>query len=443
MKIGFIGGGYVGLVSAACFAKLGFDSIILENDQNKIEKIEQAISPIYESQLDALLEISIIQNKNLSVTSKRDLFFKSSDVIFICLPTPNKSNGEIDLSFIINELMAIGSLISKSDTYKTIIIKSSVVPGSTGGIIKSTLETYSKKTAGIDFGLGVNPEFLMEGQAVENFFNPDRVIFGCLDQKTKDVLSNLYSSFDCQKLFVTLDEAEMIKYVSNSFLATKISFINEIANLSENFDINMDNIVEGVGSDKRISKKFLRSGLGFGGSCFPKDVLALYNLSIHHNSKISILKKTIKINENQPLRVINLLKNQFNLENKNISLLGLSFKPGTDDIREAPSLKISNELKKYNCNVFVYDPIHVKKKLPSHNYLHICDTIEDALKNSDAAIIVTEWDEFKSLKPSNFSNMNHKFVIDGRRILDPKLFLNSDVRLYTIGNSHSQYSKFT
>ncbi len=435
MKVGVIGGGYVGLVSASCFAKLGFNTMILENDKRKINKIQRAISPIYEDQLDSLLKLTIIQNGNLSITNDRDLFFKNSDIIFICLPTPSQSNGEIDLNYILKELMELGKLISKSNKFKFIIIKSSVVPGSTSGIIKSTLEVYSNKKVGFDFGLGVNPEFLMEGQAINNFFNPDRIVIGTLDQKTKTVLSKLYESFNCPKLFVTLDEAEMIKYVSNSFLATKISFINQIANLSENFNINMDNIVDGIGTDKRISKQFLRSGLGFGGSCFPKDVLALYNLSKQYDSTISILKKTLEINNYQPLRVVKLLKNQFDLKNKNISLLGLSFKPGTDDIREAPSLKIVKELIKYDCNISVYDPAHKNTKLPSHQYLHICESIEEVLNNSDAAILVTEWDEFKSLEPVNFSNMNNKLIIDGRRILDPNIYHNSNVKLITIGNS--------
>lgn len=197
----------------------------------------------------------------------------------------------------------------------------------------------------------------------------------------------------------------------------------------------MDNIVKGIGSDHRISNQFLRSGLGFGGSCFPKDVRALYKLSQNYNSNLTLLKSTLEINNNQPLRVIKILKNYFNLKNKNITLLGLSFKPNTDDIREAPSLKICDELKKYDCNIFIYDPIHVNTIIPDYEHLIICKSIEVALNNSDAAIIVTEWDEFINLKPLNFKNMKNKLVIDGRRILKPSLFLNSNVTLITIGNS--------
>jgi len=435
-QIGFIGTGYVGLVTAACFAKLGQDVLCLEIDNDKIQSINNGISPIYETGLQDLLFEVVKKKRKLYATNDRKLFFDKCDIFFICLPTPSNSDGSINLKFILDEIKEIAILLSKSDSYKTIIIKSTVVPGTTNGKIKNILEKYSNKCVGTDFGLGVNPEFLMEGSAIDNFLNPDRIILGSNEINTKNTLSKIYNNFNCPIFHVTIDEGEMIKYVSNSFLATKISFINEIANLSEFFNINMDNIVKGIGSDHRISNKFFRSGLGFGGSCFPKDVKALLHLSKKYENELNILKSTLEINNKQPYRAIQILNNNIDAFNKKITILGLSFKPNTDDIRESPSLKICDELVKQGCEVHVYDPIYVGKSLPTHDYITISNSFNEAIKDSSAVILVTEWAEFKNLNPSDFHLMKHKLVIDGRRVLNEKSFINSNVKLIILGNGN-------
>lgn len=435
IKVGIIGTGYVGLVSGACFANLGYETICLDVNENKINMINNGISPIYEHNLDELLNKVVLKEKLLYATNSRKKLVIDCDVIFICLPTPSNANGSIDLSFILNELKEIGSILKTCKNYKTIVIKSTVIPGSTMNNFLNTIEKFSSKRLGDDFGLIVNPEFLMEGSALNNFNNPDRIIIGYHDHRSKDIITSLYNSFNCPIIYVTFDEAEMIKYVSNSFLATKISFINEIANLSENFNINMDHIVEGVGLDQRISPNFFRSGLGFGGSCFPKDVNALYSLSKQYDSELTMLKATLSINDIQPLRAIDILTDIIDVTDKKVTILGLSFKPNTDDIREAPSLKIAKELHRLGSDIYAYDPIYVNKKINNYDYIKISNNYQDAIKNSYAVIIVTEWDEFKSLNSDDFEFMTHKLVIDGRRILDPKLFDNSLVRLITIGNS--------
>jgi len=434
-RIGIIGTGYVGLVSGSCFANLGFQVTCLDIIPEKVERINKADPPIYEKGLKDLLEKVVLQDKLLHATLDRKEAIDNADIIFICLPTPSGADGSINLDFIKNEAIEIGKLLGEVDEYKVIVVKSTVVPGTTSGIVRQLLEEQSGKTAGQDFGLAMNPEFLMEGLAISNFTNPDRVVIGSVDQQSYDFVKRLYSEFNCPILKTSTSAAEMIKYASNSFLATKISFINEIANVCEMLDIDVGEVAEGVGLDDRISPRFLRAGVGFGGSCFPKDVKALYSVSKAVNRESNILKATLATNASQPLRSVELLASLMPLTGKTIALLGLAFKPDTDDMREAPSVIIAEKLIQEGAKVKGYDPIAKETAEIALPQIQHCHSVPEVLEGSDAVILVTEWDEFKNLQPIDLSSVSQKIIIDGRRALNWKEFREAGFIIKVLGQS--------
>ena len=407
MNVTIIGTGYVGLVSGACFAKLGNNVTCVDIDKEKINKINNSISPIHEKGLEKILKDN---KERIKATSSYEKAMQQSDITFICVGTPSKENGEIDLSYIKNATIEVAKQIKKINNYHIVIMKSTVIPGTTEKIVLPLLEQYSNKKAGIDFGVGMNPEFLKEGEAVNDFLNPDRVVNGHYDEKTKKILKELYKNFSCPIIETTLTTAEMIKYASNCFLAAKISFINEIGNMCKKLKINTYDVSEGMGMDKRIGPHFLNSGIGWGGSCFPKDTNALMTWAKQNNIDYSMIKSTIEVNDKQPLELIKILKKHIpNLNDKTIGILGLAFKPDTDDIRDSRSIPLVEKLINEGAKIKVYDPKamdNFKQLFPDITY---CKSAEEILK-SDAILIATIWNQFNDL---NFKN---NIVIDGRKL---------------------------
>ena len=407
MKISIIGCGYVGAVTGACFAALGHDIVFVELDPGKIAAINAGKAPIYEPGLDELL-----QKHSSRITATDDLAGAvcHTEVTFICVGTPSRQDGSIDLTYVQSAAAEIGRILKEKRDYQTVIVKSTVLPGTTEGVVLLILEAESGKRGFVDFGLASNPEFLREGSALADFFMPDRIVIGASDDRSRRLLEELYSPIDCPKMITAIPVAEMIKYVSNAFLATKISFANEIGNICKQMGIDTAEVFRGVGMDHRINPAFFQSGIGFGGSCFPKDVRALIAKAEEVGVEPKILKDVIEVNEEQPLKLLELLTAHVpDLDRKTIGLLGLAFKPNTDDVRESRAIPIVETLLRKGATVLAYDPMamgNFRKLYPQINYV---PTAADALA-ADAVLITTEWKEFESL------NYSGKTVIDGRRI---------------------------
>lgn len=407
MNISIIGTGYVGLVTGACFAKLKNHVICVDIDKEKIKKINQSIPPIYEEGLGDILK----QNKdNIKATDDYDYAINNSEITFICVGTPSKENGENDLIYVKKAAEEIGKKLKNKKSWHLVVVKSTVLPGTTENTVKPILERHSGKKTGKDFGLAMNPEFLREGIAVTDFLNPNRIIIGVYDKKTKNKMLELYKKFSCPKLDTSLSSAEMIKYSSNCFLATKISFMNEIGNICKKLKIDSYEVANGMGLDTRIGRPFLNSGIGWGGSCFPKDLHALLAWAKKEKQNAKIIESVIEVNDLQPLKLVEILKKHIpNLKNKTIGILGLAFKPNTDDIRESRAIPIIKKLKQEGANIKAYDPQAITNFKTIYPDITYCKTAEETLK-SDAVLITTNWEEFKKL------NYTGKTVIDGRRL---------------------------
>ena len=407
MNISIIGTGYVGLVSGICFAKLGNNVICVDIDKKKIDKINNGITPIYEKGLEELL----LNNKEkIKATTDYSSSINNTDVTFICVGTPSIEDGSIDLTFIKEVTIEIANILKNKDDYHIIVVKSTVLPGTTMDVVLPLLEKHSKKKAGRDFGLAMNPEFLREGIAVNDFLKPDRIVIGAIDEKSKKLLKELYKDFTCPIVETSLSAAEIIKYASNCFLATKISFINEIGNICKKLKIDAYEVADGIGLDKRIGRAFLDSGIGWGGSCFPKDLQAFLNWSKEKDEYVKILESTIEVNDIQPLKLVELLKKHIpDLKGKTIGILGLAFKPETDDIRESRVIPIVGRLLKEGAAIKAYDPKAMKNFEELYPQIEYCSSARDVL-DSDAVLITTRWDDFKKL------DYKGKIVIDGRRL---------------------------
>ena len=407
MEVSIIGSGYVGLITGIGFAELGHRVTFIDLDDEKIEAINSATPHIFEKGIEELMR----KNKHRYKATTDYTAIAETDITFICVGTPSKKDGSIDLTSISSAATEIGSLLKEKNEFHIVVVKSTVVPGTTEGVVKPIIEQESGKEAFKSFGLAMNPEFLREGNAIEDFFNPDRIVMGVKDGKTKEILEKLYSPFTCPKLITDIKTAEMIKYASNAFLATKISFANEIGNICKKLGIDAYEVFRGVGLDHRINPSFFRSGIGFGGSCFPKDVKALIAKAEELGENPKLLKAVIDVNDVQPLKLIELLKKHItNLEGKTIGVLGLAFKPDTDDIRESRAIPIVEKLLKEGAKVIAYDPKatdNFRKIFPQINYV---SSAEKVLEKAEAVLIVTEWEEFKSLEYTGC------VVIDGRRI---------------------------
>jgi UDPglucose 6-dehydrogenase len=407
VEISVIGSGYVGIVTGLGFAELGNRVIFVDIDDKKLDAINNSKPPIFEPHLEDLME----RNRGrYYATESYDEAILNSQITFICVGTPSNSNGSINLDYIKSAAKNIGKVLKEKDKFHVVVVKSTVVPGTTEEVIKPILEQESDKKAFHDFGLAVNPEFLREGNAVEDFFKPDRIVVGTEDDRSKKIMNGLYSFFDCPKLFVNLKTAEMIKYASNAFLATKISFANEIGNICKKLGVDTYEVFQGVGLDHRINPSFFKAGIGFGGSCFPKDIRALISKAEELGEETRILKSVMKLNEEQPLKLIQILKKYMSdLKDRTIGILGLAFKPDTDDVRESRAIPVIRTLIKEGAKVIAYDPVaneNFRKIFPDIVYV---SNPEEVL-NSEAILILTEWEEFERLDYSG------KMVIDGRRI---------------------------
>jgi len=407
MKISIIGCGYVGTVTGVCFADLGHDIVFYDIDTGKLDLLSQGESPIYEPSLEELLRKN---RQRLVTTSDLTAAVRDTDITFICVGTPSREDGSIDLTYVLSAAATIGKALQGTPDFHPIIVKSTVFPGSTEGQIRLALEEASGKQAFLDFGLGSNPEFLREGNAVHDFCVPDRIVLGAKDARTMRALGDLYASFTCPKIETSIRTAEMIKYTSNAFLATKISFANEIGNLAKKLGIDAEEVFAGVGLDNRIGPAFFRTGIGFGGSCFPKDVRALIAGAGDHDEDLQILHAALRVNEDQPLKLVRLLQAHIpGLKGRRIGVLGLAFKPNTDDIRESRAIPVIRALLDAGAVVVAYDPLAMEgfsKIFPEIEYAPSAQAVLAA----DAVLITTEWEEFERL---NYSGM---IVIDGRRV---------------------------
>jgi UDPglucose 6-dehydrogenase len=438
MKISIIGAGYVGLVAAACFANSGFKVLISTNDPEKIKMINDGKAPFFEPELDRLLK-KAVKGGQLSATNTRADAILNSDVTFICVGTPSAADGSIDLSFIYAAAEEVGRGLRKKKGYHTVVVRSTVVPGATNKV-RGIIERLSGKIAGKDFGICMCPEFLRQGQAVHDTFNPDRVVIGEHDKKAGNALERLFKKFYGRKkvpvLRMNTVSAEMVKYVSNSILATKVSFINEIANICEKVNgVDVYEVAKGVGLDRRVGPLFLEAGPGWGGSCFPKDVNAILSFSRELGYEPKILSTVMAVNEEQALHVVDLTRRSLGgLAGRRIAVLGLSFKPDTDDMREAPSVKIIKKLVEEGASVVVYDPVaaHNAKKILK-NTVRYTDSTVDCLRGADCCIVVTEWDEFKKVKPKTLRKMKGRSIVDARRIWDAEKLKRAGFRYYGIG----------
>ncbi|PKP56275.1 MAG: UDP-glucose 6-dehydrogenase, partial [Candidatus Altiarchaeales archaeon HGW-Altiarchaeales-2] len=353
---------------------------------------------------------------------------------FISVGTPSRENKSIDLGFIENTSCDIGKALRNEDNYKVIAVKSTVVPGTTENVVIPLLEEFSGKKAGSDFGVCMIPEFLREGRAIYDFMNPDRIIIGEYDEESGNVMAELFKNFSCPVLRTNLRTAEMIKYASNAFLATKISFINEIANICEIKGIDVNKVAEGIGMDKRINPHFLHAGIGFGGSSFPKDVSALIASTDENGYEPKLLKEVMELNERQKLWPVRKLKEiSGDLKNKKLAILGLAFKRDSDDMRESPSISIINFLLKEKCRIQTYDPKATENaKKIFGNRINYCKNIDECLKDAEVCIIATDWDEFKEIY-DKFDLMKNKIVIDGRRMLNPEKCKELNIKYYGVG----------
>ena len=414
MNIAVIGTGYVGLVTGTCLAETGNSVICVDIDEDKVEKLKNGVIPIYEPHLDNFFQRNISQ-KRLSFTNSLKEGIKDAQFIFLALPTPPGEDGSADLSYILGVAENLGKII---DDYKVIIDKSTV-PVGTAAKVSAAI----KKNTKVDFDVVSNPEFLREGYAVEDFMKPDRVVVGTSSEKAKNLMEELYKPFVRQGnpiIFMDEKSAELTKYAANSFLATKITFMNEIANYCEIIGADVDKVRKGIGTDSRIGKRFLFPGIGYGGSCFPKDVKALNKSGIDENFQFKIINSVMDVNEIQKLILVQKVKSYFgnDLRGKNFALWGLAFKPETDDIREAPSLDIINELTLAGANIVSYDPEAMPnvKKLIGDKIKYANSSLE-ALKNVDALLIATEWAAFRN---PDFNEMNslmkNPIIFDGRNL---------------------------
>jgi len=439
-RISVMGIGYVGMCTAVGFASKGYKVIASTHDAEKTAKINKGIPPFYEPHLQELLEKTIRDGYLKCLHNQPDEAILQTDLTFNAVGTPSKPDGSINLQYIEQSTQKIGKALNKKDTYHVVVIKSTVVPGTTQNTVKPILEKQSGKNCGSDFGLCMNPEFLRQGSALEDTLNPDRIVIGEHDKTCGDTLESLYRDFYGEKapptIRTSLSTAELIKYANNAFLATKISFINSIANICEKIpeaDVNI--VAKSIGLDKRIGPSFLNAGLGYGGSCFPKDVKALIAHSKTLGYNPELLDAVENINKTQPYKAVQLCKKFLgDLKGKKIAILGLSFKPNTDDMREARSIPIINQLLKEGANITAFDPVAVPvAKTIFENKIQYASSTIECLKNADCCLLVTEWDEFKKLNPEDFKqNMRDPILIDGRRIFDPEKF-SQELRFAAVG----------
>jgi len=432
MKISVIGTGYVGLVSGTCLAEVGHDVICVDIDKDKVDQLKNGKIPIYEPGLEELVLKNVKANKLHFTTNLEDI--GDPEVIFFALPTPPDGDGQADLKYVLSAAKDVAKILKSY----TVLVNKSTVPVGTSKKVKDVVANETD----IEFDVVSNPEFLREGFAVDDFLRADRIVVGTSSTKAREVMKRLYLPFTSEDIpLLLMDEAssEMTKYAANSFLAAKISFMNEIANLCEIVGADVDEVRSGIGADERIGHRFLFPGIGYGGSCFPKDVLALNRIAELNDYDFKILNAVMGVNDRQKHTLINKLKNYYDneLDGKVFALWGLAFKPDTDDIREAPSLIIIEELIKLGAKIKAYDPEaaeNVKKIFGDHSLIEFVDNMYDVVKDVDAILIATEWAEFRAPDFARVKNLiKYPIIFDGRNLYDLELMKNEEFHYESIG----------
>ncbi|MEM1831476.1 MAG: UDP-glucose/GDP-mannose dehydrogenase family protein [Desulfurococcaceae archaeon] len=411
-KIAIVGAGHVGIAVGMGFVLLGNEVVFVDVNDDIIKKINASQPPIYEKGLEDLMR----NNRGKYRAEKTlDRAIADTDVAFITVNTPSREDGSVDLSYLIEASVEIGKALRNVNRFYVVVVKSTVPPGTTENVVKPILEEYSGKKAFSDFGLAVNPEFLREGTAIKDFLTPDRIVIGVNDERSREILEELYSPIPAPKVIVDLKTAEIIKYVSNAFLATKISFANEIGNLCKRLGIDSWKVFEGVGLDRRIGQHLLKPGLGWGGPCLPKDVRALINIFRQNGEEPLILEAVYRVNKEQTYRLIKLLKKFIpDLKGRRIGVLGLTYKPGVDDVRETIAYDVIRILINEGARVIAHDPVGVEKFKATYpdisSSVEFAEAPEKVLEVAEAIVIVTDWPQYEELDYSG------KIVVDGRRI---------------------------
>ena len=428
MKISIVGSGHVGLVTAACFAEIGHHVLCIDKDTGKLESLRKGKIPFYEPGLESLVR-KHMKTKRLSLSDSIREGVEASGVIFIAVGTPPRPNGEADLSYV----ESVSHEIAKAVTQYRLVVEKSTVPVETGEWVRRTIrQTLRRK---VPFDVASNPEFLREGQAVEDFLHPDRVVLGVESKKAEKILREIYHPLKAPLVVTDIKSAEIIKHASNSFLSMKISFINAIAALSEKVGADVVKISEGIGLDKRIGKNFLSAGVGFGGSCFGKDLAAFIDIAAKAGVDFQLLKEVQRINQRQREQLVKKVEQAvWNLRGKTIGILGLSFKPQTDDLRDAPSLDVIRALQKEGVLVKATDPAameNARKLLPDVTF---CKDAYETARRADCLVILTEWSQFKTLQWRRIKSlMSHPVIVDGRNLFNPDQMRKSGFRYYSIG----------
>nr|WP_320120232.1 UDP-glucose/GDP-mannose dehydrogenase family protein [uncultured Marinifilum sp.] len=438
MNITIIGTGYVGLVSGTCFAETGINVTCVDVDQTKIDKLNKGIIPIYEPGLTPMVTSNMEKGRLFFSTSLKDSITEA-DAVFIAVGTPPDEDGSADLKYVLGVAKEIGK---HANHYMVIVTKSTVPIGTAKKVKAAIQEELDKRNSDLNFDVASNPEFLKEGAAISDFLKPDRVVIGTESEKAQKVMRKLYKPFLMNNhpvIFMDIPSAEMTKYAANSMLATKISFMNDIANLCEIVGADVNNVRKGIGSDSRIGHKFIYPGTGYGGSCFPKDVQALVKTSEQNGHPLEILQSVENVNNRQKSVLYNKMMKHFdgNLKGKKIAIWGLSFKPNTDDMREAPALVIIDKLVKEGAEISAYDPIAMEEcERKIGNTVNYAKDQYEALIDADALVVVTEWNEFKV---PNFRVMEkllkNKLIFDGRNIYDPEELKENEYVYYSIGRA--------
>ena len=434
MNITMLGTGYVGLVSGTCFSEFGFDVCCVDKDKDKINNLKNDIIPIYEPGLQNLVK----KNKNsgrLSFSNDIDQNIKKADIVFIAVGTPSRrGDGHADLTYVYE---AAEKIAKNLDGY-TVIVNKSTVPVGTGAEVKNIIKKINPKAL---FDVVSNPEFLREGNAIEDFMRPDRVVVGIETEKAKQLMSILYKPLyliETPILFTDLNTAELIKYSANAFLAVKISYINQMSDLCEKVGADVHDVAKGIGLDKRIGSKFLHPGPGYGGSCFPKDTLALVQTAKEYDLNLSLVETVVKYNKQRKSDMADKIIEAFNnnCQNKKISILGLSFKPETDDMRDSPSLDIIPILKEKGFDISVFDPVAMDEAKKLLKNIEFSNNIEECLQDSDGLVILTEWNEFRGLSATRLKKvMKGNILIDLRNSLNPDSFKKSGFNLIQLGRT--------
>lgn len=431
MNISIVGTGYVGLVTGVGLAEIGHHVTCIDIDEEKIRKLKQGISPIYEPGIESLI-LKNISEERLDFTASFAEGARFADVVYLAVGTPTGIDGQIDMTY----FNKAASEIAEAIIHPTVVVIKSTVPVGTNASLQKLMDEKAKHKVSVVS----NPEFLREGMALRDLFEGDRIVIGAENEESIQIMERINSPFNIPVVATSSKSAELIKYASNAFLATKISFINEIANLCDRVGADIQEVSFGMGLDKRIGSQFLQAGIGYGGSCFPKDTLGLLQIAKESDMDFPLLQEVIQTNSRQQkILVKKLLAKLDTVKGKKIAILGIAFKPNTDDVREAPALKIMGELSNQGAIIYAYDPVVKKHSSALPQNIRVVDTIEDALNQADAALIVTEWEEIKALQAKEFKKwMKHPVVFDGRNCFDPDEMLRLEVNYQSIGRGGEQ-----